>query len=553
MSIAAPLVTSAQLNFDWALSQGSKESDFAGSLQQDNQGHLYSFYMITDTADLDPGIGEDLLIIDDQQTGILTKWTTEGEYLWSGRFQCPFDISGGIMEIKDNQMLLYLHYTDSLVYTLGGISTTVTVNPGNHVCVLRLDLDGNVTFFKDIHDGSGFYFSYLKSNDAGFVIGGGSFTDSIALHTASGQLKAISQGQDDAYIALFTPDFNAIGLQILGGKGSDYVENLYVANDRIYFAIVYDDSLTIDHGQQSETFPSNGEENGLFGYVTISNNDIVAYSFGGDLGDELRSVAADNSGNIYVCGSFEGTVNFEHPDAPPVVFTAVNESDGFVSKYTPDGRLAWTRIFKDSEYGGLQVLYIHRDNQLYLTGTYTGHTDLDPGPDSIIVETPNWGDIYTVKFDTDGNMKWVYSFAGQDLEGIRDLVISPEGRLFLIGFNYDTFDADPSDQTYQVPYYGGSDIFLIGLTEENVITSSTEAPAVQVALYPNPSASEITLSAALPIENATFYASNGAMAYPHVVYAGNNATANISQLTPGMYIVRVKTEESYSAISFFKQ
>lgn len=553
MSIAAPLVTSAQLNFDWALSQGSKESDFAGSLQQDNQGHLYSFYMITDTADLDPGIGEDLLIIDDQQTGILTKWTTEGEYLWSGRFQCPFDISGGIMEIKDNQMLLYLHYTDSLVYTLGGISTTVTVNPGNHVCVLRLDLDGNVTFFKDIHDGSGFYFSYLKSNDAGFVIGGGSFTDSIALHTASGQLKAISQGQDDAYIALFTPDFNAIGLQILGGKGSDYVENLYVANDRIYFAIVYDDSLTIDHGQQSETFPSNGEENGLFGYVTISNNDIVAYSFGGDLGDELRSVAADNSGNIYVCGSFEGTVNFEHPDAPPVVFTAVNESDGFVSKYTPDGRLAWTRIFKDSEYGGLQVLYIHRDNQLYLTGTYTGHTDLDPGPDSIIVETPNWGDIYTVKFDTDGNMKWVYSFAGQDLEGIRDLVISPEGRLFLIGFNYDTFDADPSDQTYQVPYYGGSDIFLIGLTEENVITSSTEAPAVQVALYPNPSASEITLSAALPIENAAFYASNGAMAYPHVVYAGNNATANISQLTPGMYIVRVKTEESYSAISFFKQ
>lgn len=104
--------------------------------------------MITDTADLDPGIGEDLLIIHDQQTGILTKWSTEGEYLWSGRFQCPFEVSGGIMEIKDNQMLLYLHYTDSLVYTLQGISSTITVNPGDHVCVLKLDLDGNIAFFK---------------------------------------------------------------------------------------------------------------------------------------------------------------------------------------------------------------------------------------------------------------------------------------------------------------------------------------------------------------------------------------------------------------------
>lgn len=132
------------------------------------------------------------------------------------------------------------------------------------------------------------------------------------------------------------------------------------------FAIVYEDTLTIGQGQQHKFFLD--QENGLFGYVTPDNNDFAAYSFGGDLGDELRSVAADDAGNYYVCGSFEGTVNFEHPDASPVVFTAVNESDGFVSKYTPDGHLAWTRIIKDSEYGALYALYIHRDNQLYLAG-----------------------------------------------------------------------------------------------------------------------------------------------------------------------------------------
>lgn len=553
LAMTAPVMISAQLDFDWARSQGSKSSDFTGSLQQDNQGHLYSFSMITDTADLDPGIGEDLLVIDDQQTGILTKWTTDGEYLWSGIFQCPNDISGGIMQAKDNQLLLYLHYTDSLVYTLQGINATVNVNPGDHVCALKLDLNGNVIFFKDIQDGTNIYFSYLKANDDGIIVGGGGFYDSISLQTTTEELIAKSNGESDAFIAYFSADFNAISLQTLGSKDDDYIENLYVKGDSIYFAIVHEDTLTIQDGQELQVFPADGQENGLFGYFTPDNNEFTAYSFGGELGDEVRSVTADEAGNIYICGSFEGTVNFEHPDAPPVVFTAVNESDGFVAKYTPDGHLAWTRIIKDSEYGGLYTMYINRDSHLYLTGSYTGHTDLDPGPDSIIVETPNWGDIYTVKFDTDGNMKWVYSFAGPDLEGIRDMAISPEGRIFLIGFNYDTFDADPSDQTYQVPYYGGSDMFLIGLTEENVITSSKEASTIRMALYPNPSSSEITLSADQPVEKAAFYASNGARVYPQITYTGNVATANISKLIPGLYVVKVKTEGSYATLTFLKQ
>jgi hypothetical protein len=498
-------------------------------------------------------MSEDILIPSYQRAGVLTKWTTEGEYLWSYSFQCPTEIGGAIMQVKDNQMLLYIQYTDSLVYTRQGTPTTLSLNSGNHVCVLKLDLNGNVVFFKDIYDGSDFYFSYLKANDEGLVIGGGGFTDSLTLQTTTGEIKAISKGQDDAFIAYFTSDFDAIELHAIGSNGSDYIENLYVAEDKVYFALVHDDTLTIDLGQQTGTFPANGEENGLFGYLTLGSSDIVAYSFGGDLYDGLSSIAADSEGNIYVCGFFTGEVNFEHPDASPVIFSSDNESDGFVSKYTPDGYLAWTRIFKDSDYGGLYTLQLQRDNELYLSGSYTGDTDLDPGPDSIIVETPGWGDIYTVKFDTDGNMKWVYSFSGPDLEGIRELIVSPEARIFIIGFNYDTLDADPSENEYPLPYFGGSDIFIIGLTEENVITSATGASAIKISLYPNPSGSEINISAPLPIENATFYTTYGAIVNPSVFYSGQHATANISTLTSGVYFVKVKTEASYSALTFIKQ
>ena len=547
------MVIHAQLSLDWAISQGSKVSDFPGAMQQDDQGHLYSFVLIPDTADLDPGMGENILIPSYDRAGVLSKWTTNGEYLWSSTFECPTVISGGLMQVKDNQMLLYFQYTDSLVYTHAGFQTTLSVHAGNHLCVVRLDLNGNVAYFKEIHEGTNMYISYLKANEDGLIVAGGGFQDNITLQSETGAITASSNGLYDAYIAYFTPDFNAIKLQTLGGKGSDYIENLHVVDERAYIAIVYDDTLIINHGQQTETFPANGNENGLFGYVTADNNDIVAHSFGGDLSDELRSISADEAGNIYVCGSFEGTVNFEHPDAPPVTFTSINGPDGFVSKYYPDGHLAWTRIFKDSKYGGLHHLQLHRDNQLYLAGGYNGHTDLDPGADSIIVETTNWGDIYTVKFDTDGDMKWVYSFSGPDLEGISELTISPEGRVFLMGFHYDTFDADPSDQVLQVPNLGGTDMFIIGLTEENVVTSSTSPFFINVALYPNPSTSEIVLSAPLPIEFAYFYSTNGATINLPVSYDENKATANISELSAGVYIVKVKTGENYTSMAFIKQ
>lgn len=33
-------------------------------------------------------------------------------------------------------------------------------------------------------------------------------------------------GADDAYIAYFTDDFNALSLQTIGSKADDYIENL---------------------------------------------------------------------------------------------------------------------------------------------------------------------------------------------------------------------------------------------------------------------------------------------------------------------------------------
>src|SRR4051794_8961393 len=54
----------------------------------------------------------------------------------------------------------------------------------------------------------------------------------------------------------------------------------------------------------------------------------------------VRSVAADAAGNLYTAGQFYGTAGFGGT-GPSSTMTPQGRSDGFLAKYSPQGRLAW--------------------------------------------------------------------------------------------------------------------------------------------------------------------------------------------------------------------
>lgn len=543
----------AQLTFDWALSQGSKVSDFALSLKQDDQGHLYSTCTISDTADLDPGIGEDLMIPWFEETPVLTKWTTSGEYVWSIAFQTSGETNAFVSQIKDNRMLLYAYYTDSLVAVRQGVATPLSVNPGQHTCVMLMDLEGQLIQIRDIQNSFNFYFRYLAMEDDGQILGAGGFYDSLVLSTSHGDTTLYSVGSDDGFVFSLDQNWQAQWVWTFGSDADDYITSLSYKNGLIHYSGGYEDTMTLQTVNGLLTFPANDEANGLYGTLSPDGQQVTAQSFGGDLYEEIEDIDADQDGNVYICGSFEGEVHFEKPGAPPVVFTSFNLEDGFVSKYTADGDLVWARIISDSEYGGIHNIQIYRDESLYMTGNYNGHTDLDPGPDSIIAETGNWGDIYNLKMDKAGNLKWVYNYTGPDLEGIRTQLLSPDGRIYMMGFAYDTFDADPSTETFIVPNQGGgTDMFIMALTEENVITSINAISTFNLHMYPNPVTDELRIKAEKAIQEVSILTMDGIRLNLPVTLTNTDAVVRVSGLLPGAYIVRVKTENAFTSMSFIK-
>ena len=68
----------------------------------------------------------------------------------------------------------------------------------------------------------------------------------------------------------------------------------------------------------------------------------LAVQIGGSGDDNINGMAVDSSGNLYLAGSFQGTVDFDL-GAGVSTLTSAGGNDAFVAKYDSAGNLLWVR------------------------------------------------------------------------------------------------------------------------------------------------------------------------------------------------------------------
>jgi hypothetical protein len=545
------MVIHAQLALDWAIAQGSNDSDLIGAAHIDDQGGIYYTANYRDTIDLDPGAGVNMAFVAEDEPLVINKYTQQGEYQWSGQFTTTGDTYGVISEIKNSRILLFLYYTDSLFYAHE--NPWMIANPGKHLALITMSLDGEIISHQHMSNNLNMYFSDFISLPDGSYLGGGGFDDNVTFATPDSTKTIVSKGNSDAFVARFNDQLQLEWITHFAGKGYDYIENVRVGtDDLLYYVMIHDSTVTLQTNFGQVVSPANGEDNSIFGTMTQEGGIETAYLFGGDLGDQLRNIDSDDDGNMYISGYFQGSVNFEHPDETPVVFSTAYEGDGFVSKYTPEGKLVWARIFRTGDYGGVYNMRLHRNSHIYLAGGYTLRTDLDPGPDSIIVDGGYGGDVFAGKLDTDGNLEWVYSVTGSSNTGVRSFFPGTDGKVFLQGYYWSDVDCDPGPDSTEFVAQGGSDIFLIGFEEEGVVTAAHEVTQTTVSVYPNPATDHLQIKTDAPIESVDVFNMGGTRMMNFKGNNGNSMRLGIQDLLPGMYTLRIKSSVQYTSQLFLK-
>jgi hypothetical protein len=128
-------------------------------------------------------------------------------------------------------------------------------------------------------------------------------------------------------------------------------------------------------------------------------------NYGDDLG---RSVVVSNSGDIYVCGWFINTVDFDpSPIAEDIHSTkGYSDTDAFLSKFDTDGGFIWARTWGGCDhnlYDGSQDVETDSEGNIYVSGYFMGlNTDLDPGAGAYYRTSNGMYDVFLSKFKSNG-------------------------------------------------------------------------------------------------------------------------------------------------------
>ena len=124
---------------------------------------------------------------------------------------------------------------------------------------------------------------------------------------------------------------------------------------------------------------------------------------GSTTNDAGQAVAFDSSGNMYVTGYFQGTVNF---GGGSLTSNGSSYPDIFLAKYSSTGAHLWSKrfgdVFDDSGYG----VAVDSNDNVVVTGYFAGTTDFGGGQ----VVGQRGYNIFVAKYAADGTYQWAKTF-----------------------------------------------------------------------------------------------------------------------------------------------
>jgi hypothetical protein len=216
-----------------------------------------------------------------------------------------------------------------------------------------------------------------------------------------------------------------------------------------------------DPGPSTFTMSANGVNNDIFVCkFNQSGNFIWAFRIGAACTDYGYAICSDASGNLYITGSFCGTVDF---DPGPGTYTMnAAGTEYYVCKFDPNGNILWASqsIGVQSEIG--YGVALDNSGNVVTVGIFNGTADFDPGPGTYTLTSLNSSyDVFICKYNSTGALQWAGKVGGTAHDYGYSIATDPSGNILITGQFAATPDFDPGPGSYTIASLGGGyDIFV---------------------------------------------------------------------------------------------
>jgi Ca2+-binding RTX toxin-like protein len=200
--------------------------------------------------------------------------------------------------------------------------------------------------------------------------------------------------------------------KLLGTSSIDRAFGLTTGNDGAIYVSGYTDGNLDGQINSGGTFD---------GFITKYNPDgtKVWTKLLGTSGDDLAyGLTTGNDGAIYVSGRTSGNLDGQTNSG--------GVSDGFITKYNPDGTKVWTKLLGTSGYDWASGLTTGNDGAIYVNGFTSGNLD---------GQTNSGGtyDAFITKYNPDGTKIWTKLLGTSGDDWAEALTTGNDGAIYVSG------------------------------------------------------------------------------------------------------------------------
>ncbi|NOQ70578.1 MAG: T9SS type A sorting domain-containing protein [Crocinitomix sp.] len=179
----------------------------------------------------------------------------------------------------------------------------------------------------------------------------------------------------------------------------------------------------------------------------------------------MESLTADITGNLYLSGSFEGSIDMD-PGIGIFIMNSSGSTDGYIEKLNSDGSFQWAIQIGGADQDIVYSSTVDLDGNVYSTGFFMSEVDFNPGIGTNLLTSLGSNDSYVQKLDTDGNYQWAKSFGGDEGEIGFGIALDELNNVYTTGYFQETVDFNPNAGIFNLTVLGSSDIFIQKLDTE---------------------------------------------------------------------------------------
>jgi hypothetical protein len=351
------------------------------------------------------------------------------------------------------------------ILTIITLFTTFVVNAQNFVWAKSFGSAGT-GIFSQSYDGA----NEIATDPSGNIIVAGTFNGTVDFDPSIFVSNLTSAGNDDVFIAKYNSSGNFMWVKQLGNTNQDNITDLKCdATGNIYFTGNF--TGTVDFNPSASTLNLTAIGGSDIYAVKYDNNGnlIYAKAMGGTSGDYGWALDIDNSGALYLNGSFNGTADFD-PSAATYTLTSNGLQDVFVTKLSNTGTFVWA-----SKMGGPaadspgDIELNTAENLLYMVCTFSN--TITNGVTTFT--SAGKQDVYMQRIPAaSGGLNTAKTYGGTDNDYVSDLTIDASDNMYLTGSFAGLGDFDPSPAVAQlvVQTTGDNDAYLSKLSSSFVFS-----------------------------------------------------------------------------------